>query len=684
MRAQRTVSALIACAYLCCAAPPALSQGLIGVSTQDQALPSADFILKERERIERLFAALNPEWPGLGGAFAAYERRDIAGACAELLDYYLWRDKTCPVNALNPEPSYETLLRAADAMEGIFKEQNMRAPQKMRPGGGIDWTYEGPKGDKEWAWFVNRHLFLRDMAESWLYTGNDAYAQAISAILADWVEVNPYPDRLTFSAQWRALEVARRILESWTPIFTGMGDALTPEARLMLLASLPDHADSLHEHGSFWGGNHLLTEQSALALLATEWPEFRDSARWLSSARDKLEREILAQSYPDGAYKELTNHYQRVVLDSIGRALLILREAGGTPGALEERVVNMWDYYANVMRPNGTGPLNSAGDLEYNRAGILRASEDLGREDWLYIASDGARGTPPEEPPSRFFPWAGHALMRSGWDSLAQWAFFDIGPHGSAHQHNDRLHLSLSLGQHDILVDSGRYVYQPGRWKEYFTGAQAHNLVMVDGQGPVPPPLTVERPLPVTAVIEESYDFFSASSTFPAKELEGRSGARHRRSVLYVRGRFWLVIDNVQSYGTTQVDTIWHFHPDVGLEADGGDLIAWADVDTALRLRQIGGPQQDWSFVRGGEQPVQGWYSPDYNTKWPAITAVASANIRSPQNTVWLLWPSGTEQPPAFTVRSLGRELIISEGNAESANSVRLDPAKGTLISCDY
>jgi hypothetical protein len=417
------------------------------------------------------------------------------------------------------------IASADDALQGVFTLQDVRATQARRPDGGIDWSDQGPRDDKEWAWFLNRHQFMRDLASAARTTRKPQYREALSAYLVDWVRANPYPDRLTFSAQWRALEVARRVLDVWTPLFYQSAAQLSPEARVMMLCSLVDHADALRNHASFWGGNHLLTEKTGLAMIAACWPEFRGADDWLAYALDVSQREIMAQTFPDGAYEELTNHYQRVVLVNVEQLLRVVRFAGLDVRSLDERAEQMWDYFVGVMRPNGTGPLNSASDLEGNRAFLNGNWLEYGRPDWLYMASNGRAGTPPAEPPSRYFPYAGHAVMRSGWDGNAQWAFFDIGPHGTAHQHNDRLHLSVTLGLVDVLVDAGRYNYVPGPWSDYYEGAAAHNTLLLDGRGPVPPPLEAPGTLDVQAVLRDEYDFFSGSNRYAADPSRAREGS---------------------------------------------------------------------------------------------------------------------------------------------------------------
>jgi hypothetical protein len=656
------------------AATPAYAEEAAAMPPIRTDAPASGFVAANAARLETLLDELDLFRPGLEECRRLHEAGDLAGACEALLSYYDGAPARVRGTPFNAEADFSTLLSASDALQGVFTAQNHRAAALRRADGGIDWAAPSPTGDSEWAWFVNRQQFLRNLADAYLSTHRAVYAEALSGYLADWVLANPAPDRLSFSAPWRALEAARRITGLWTDLFFSRQIPLAPEARLLLLSSIPDHARTLARHGSFWGGNHRLTEQSALAQLAVAWPEFRDAPAWLSGAVEGARAEILSGTYPDGAYKELSNHYQGVVLESVDRLLSVLKDANVSVPDLRERVETMWDYYAFVTRPDGSGPLNNDGDAEWNAFRLPDAAAAHHRPDWLYAASGGAEGTPPGGLPSRYFPYAGQAVMRSGWDRDAEWAFFDMGPAGSAHAHRDRLSLELSLGTHEILVDAGRYNYQPGPWRDYFAGPAAHNVVLLNGEGALPPPATVTAPLPVTAITNDAYDFFSARETFPGDLLTGRGGAAHTRSVLYFPGRFWLVIDAVAAFGPTKVETLWHFHPDVVVLRDGEDLVAWADENLALRLRKVYGPAITWTIERGATDPIQGWYSPDYNEKWPATAAIAQSRGSGPSCTVWLLAPEGPGvTPPEVSCRLVGTTLHATIGKGAEANTFLFD-----------
>ena len=96
-----------------------------------------------------------------------------------------------------------------------------------------------------------------------------------------------------------------------------------------------------------------------------------------------------------------------------------------------------------------------------NRQLIMDGYKKYNNPEWLFITANGKKGIAPKQK-SFFYPWAGQLISRSGYDKLAHWAFFDVGPWGSGHQHQDKLHLSISAYGYDFLVDSGRFAYTKG------------------------------------------------------------------------------------------------------------------------------------------------------------------------------------------------------------------------------
>lgn len=545
----------------------------------------------------------------------------------------------------------------------------------LKPQGShLNWNQPDPAGDKEPAWMLNRHTILPILAEWHHKTGDSRYADKASALLCDWVLANPYPNRLSFSPPWRALEVARRILNAWVHVYFTY-DCLTPEAQLLMLSSIPDHADALLEHTSFWGGNHLLTEKLALLQLSIAFPIFSDSSVWQADALSQLGRLFLDQSYPDGSYTELSNHYQRVVLVNARTFKRLIRDVpeNRLPDGLLQRLEKMWDFFAGVTRPDGTGPLNNAGDLEQNAFFLKEVWEEYNRPDWLYIATAGQAGTPPAEAPSRLYPWAGQAILRNGFRPQDSWVYFDAGPFGTAHQHHDRLHVSAFLKGQNLLVDSGRYTYQPGPWKDFFIGPQSHNTLLLDDRAASPGPRRISSPMPLSLESTPDYTFaesgahFSLKSVFP---LWSEAPIPWSRALLLDHRGFLLIIDHIQTSHPHRLDALWNFHPSLSPEQ-------------ATQSIQLAGPPAQLSTAFGQINPIAGFYSPDYDQKLPNPQLHYTLHLNQPTTLVWLL-QTPQDAPHSLTVSEQDGFLIINVADQKSpvASAKLLHRKRWTLI--DY
>jgi hypothetical protein len=598
------------------------------------AAVEAEFVAAERPRLEKLFGSLDPAVEALAPALEAWRAGDLQGASAALVAYYRERPSRLP--GLTPALTLraDTRHRADEFLAGRYDPVGQRVPLERRPDGGIDWQQRGPRGDKEFAWMLNRQHFLTDLLESHRETGDPAYAAAVDTVIADWVRQNPYPDRLTFSAPWRALEVARRMLDAWGAYFDALRapGVLRDETLLLLLGSVPEHADALHDHASSWGGNHLVTEKVALVLLALQWPEFRDAARWRADGEAVTTREILAQTCPDGVHAELSNHYHRVMLQNAQHFAGLFRLAGESPpAAFAERLEAMWHYFLAVARPSGWGPLNNAGDAEHN----WLLAETLGPEATTLLDDVRARTL-------HLFPWAGQVILREDWTPGADWAFFDVGPHGTAHQHDDALHLSIDLAGEPFLVDAGRYTYQPGPWRDYFTGPRAHNVPTIAGFTRRTPPF--RRVSPLDPVVLASPELVAAAGEqwFDAREpTDGRTW-RHRRMLLQPAGGGFVVVDQLTGFGPLDLTFRWHFAPERGR----------AEIREAFAFEAAQPPEEIW--VRGSPNPVAGWRSRQYGEKEEAWQYEARWRAHGPQVVVWKVGAAALSE-----VRREGRGLHL-------------------------
>lgn len=598
---------------------------------------------EETRRIERLFAALELTHPGLEAVRTAAEAKDWPGACTRLVAYYRdGADLSGPV--IEQEP-VETVPAADAIASGTFTFYNVPSEVPRTESGGLDWTHQGPTQDREWAWALNRHGHLGVLLRAYERTGRKDYVRLISDHLTDWVINSPYPERKSNTAQWRGLEAALRIPQ-WARLFTILQgvEAFDPVARILLLSSLPDHAHYLrHFHAA--AGNWVTMEMNGLAAIALGWPEFREASAWLNYAVDTMTPELTDQVYPDGAQMELTSHYHGVAARNFQAFADRLRKGGRElPALYTDTLERMWNYWAYTMRPNGYGILNNDSDYDFTRAQILAYAVQYQRPDWTYIASNGTEGIAPEGPLSVFFPWAGQAILRDGYGPQAQWTFFDAGPLGTGHIHRDMLHLSVQAFGRDILVDTGRYTYVGGPWRDYFTNSSAHNVVLIDGKGQRSYTPKAQAPLENSHRFTPEYDFVrGAYTTGFGQDIDS---VAHTRAVFYARGRYWLVVDKIQIDRPCTVTALWHYHPECTVTFEGHSVSS-IDTDRGnIRVIPLADFVWDLSIVKGQTEPeIQGWYSPVYNQKVPAPVACFTAEIPGTQVFAWLLLPA-RDLPP--------------------------------------
>lgn len=637
----------------------------------------------EETLLEELAGQLNPEVPGLRGFFAAWEEGEPERAKEELLAYF--RLKPVPQVALPSaiDRGHPTLAAAVDGLRGIFLLQGSKGSAR-KGDGTINWGAGGPKEDREWTWMLNRHSFFRQFLVAYEEQNNPSFAEAIDRMLLDWFWKHPPPEGIRFSAAWRALEAARRMTDSWLPVYESLrGDPiLSNEALLAILAGAARHAEYLRDYHHF-GGNHLVTEMTALATIAVVWDEFRDAPDWLRYAVKTSLGELQDQTYPDGAHKELANHYQWVAGSSFQRIYDLLVEAGMDDAVqlMRPRLEAMWEYYAGVVRPDGTGPLNNDSDLEPNAEQLLPLAEIYERPDWLFTATAGEAGERPEGKPSRYYPWAGHVIFRSGWDRTADWAFFDIGPYGSDHQQKDRLHLSVALGGVDLLVDSGRYVYRDDAWSRFFRSPQAHNVPTFGGYDQVTP--DPESAAPQMNTVAFGRDLNLAWGRVPLVR-QGRFGwgAFHERAVVTGDGWVWIT-DRVSLDAPDMVTFRWRFHPDVVPsdlpEEDGTLLLRNEGVSVARWVTGDSIGEEAMVRVHGETKPrIQGWYSPQYNTREPNVVLEYPVPLSGMRTFSWLLireerYREGMDLE--LTETPQGSRLVLNSSNGERRiREVRLGP----------
>jgi len=431
---------------------------------------------------EAFFEALNLDYPGLEAVQAAVGRGDLAAAKHEFVEhlkrreaprwFFDWRDRPGPADRpANPNTANaDRYVRNELPSVGVWHAF----------GEDVDWNFNPMENQyAEWTWQLNRHPFWAELGRAYWDTGDEKYAEAFVRQMTDWVRDQPLPSNAANGAYsaWRTIETGIRTFSSWPNSFYYFlgSPSFHDEAVVRMVKSFAEHADHLMDWPQ--SGNWLAMESNGLFCIGVLFPEFKLAETWRQTALDRLYRELDAQVYPDGAQIELAPGYHNVSLGSFEQPIRLAKLNDiALPDDYIAKLERMFHYDLYVTMPNRCAPgLNDSGDTD-ERGWLRRGYEYFpNRADFLWLATEGKEGTAPEHT-SYAFPYAGHYVMRSGWDPEARYLLFDAGPFGYGHQHEDKLHFVLYAYGKKLVTDPGNYAYDNSPWRRYVIDSWAHNV----------------------------------------------------------------------------------------------------------------------------------------------------------------------------------------------------------------
>ncbi len=569
-----------------------------------------------------LLACLDPNFAGLGKVIAARDAGQTSSALSALAGFVRARQ--------DPGDSGSRTRRGRQtgttAAERVLQHQFTVGGITHTFGPDVDWGYNpttapGSKyaADNEWTWQLNRHSDWATLARAYQTTADERFAKEFDAQFADWVSECPVPadaaDQRPYS-KWRTIEAGIRMFSSWPTAFTifRKSPSLRDETLLAMIKSMVEHGRYLRRCPTT--GNWLTMEMDGLYHVGCLLPFVKEAKDWRDFASARLLKELDTQVYPDGAQIELTPGYHNVALRSfLGPVDTAAAYGYSLPEGYRDKLEKMFAYNLWVMRPDRDTPRwNDSWGVDV--VGTLSKGLTLypGRRDFQWVTTDGKEGTPPAHT-SHLFPYAGQVVMRSGWDRDALFLGFEAGPFGYGHQHEDKLGVVIFAYGKDLLVEGGSYAYDASKWRRYVLASEAHNNVLVDGQGQArrgQPRQTyvTDKPLDLAFRSNERYDYARGVYDEGFGKRDQRP-ARHTREVLFLKPeRLFVVRDTLESLDGRphSYEALWHLDVNaVDVDAEKG-IVETRDPGANLRIVPFCEKGVKARVVKGQETPaVQGW-----------------------------------------------------------------------------
>ncbi|MFP4058421.1 MAG: alginate lyase family protein [Candidatus Brocadiia bacterium] len=570
-----------------------------------------------------LFEALDLSREGLEGVRRAVEAGDL-DAATHALAHYLRRRTSVPwhFDPHQVDRGVRHDKEAADrTVEGTIRVIGI---WHTFPEGRIDWHYNPTTArddlapNREWQWQLNRMHFWRQLGRTYWATGDETYARTFVDHLRSWARQCPRPDHSGNrpGSAWRTIESGLRMLGSWPEAYHRFlhAPSFTDADLCLFLKLCIEHAVHLRRHHR-GGGNWLTMEMQGLYTVGALFPELEKAAAWRAYAIRVLYRELDRQFLPDGAQAELTPGYHQVALRRIMDVPRLARVVGREdelPDDYVARAEKAYAYDLYLMTPDRDMPrFNDSWHVAV--PAMLRRAAELfpHRRDFLWVATDGRQGAPPDHT-SHFFSYAGYVAMRSGWEREANALFFDVGPLGIGHRHHDKLNVVLWAFGHELLFDGGGGQYEHSKWRSYDVDTFAHNTLLVDGQPQRRATARVDQPIDARWESTPGHDF-------AAGRYEGGYGRRdrrpavHSRRVLFLKPDLFVVADTATPRdGQAHAYQVrWHLVPPrTATHEATSAVVTAAEEGPNLAVVPLLAEELEVRAVRAQEEPeLLGWRS---------------------------------------------------------------------------
>lgn len=599
-----------------------------------------------------------------------------------------FRHRTRPLYSLSAKTTPPDTEAAERALRHEFR--SIGIPHTFGPA--IDWHFDktaegGLAPNNEWTWQLNRHAEWLALSRAYRDTGEEKYAREFVAQMTAWVRDCPMPPDAANvpRSAWRTIETGIRAAQVWPDLWFRFlrSPAMTDDALLAFLGAYLDHGRHLAAFHTT--GNWLAMEGAGLFYVGVLFPEFKDSAAWRDTAAGWIYAELDNQVYPDGVQVELASGYHHVSLNNF----LLLHKIARLnnvplPPDFLKRLEKMYDF--DVFGANPARRLPGVQDGGYHdvRPALAEAAELYpDRADFLWYATSGAKGKPPAEI-SHAFPWAGYFVQRSGWDPGARWLWFDGGPFGYGHQHEDKLQILLEAYGKSFLVDPGNYTYEKSKWRQYFIDSPSHNVVLVDGQpqrrrGAVRnrAELIIKQPLPHVWNSTPASDYVEAAFDDAYGGDVGRN-VRHTRAVLFIKPDFWVMLDRLEALDGKDHTYESLLHYDCPIQTTGPRVLTRNSGEPNLTVLALADAPLDVRVVEGQENPVQGWLTRGISAVRPAPVAIYRAKGKT-VHVLYVLAPARAGEPdPVVALEPIANQPAAARISLRGgrAYEVRFNPGQ--------
>jgi hypothetical protein len=406
--------------------------------------------------------------------------------------------------------------------------------------------------------------------------------------------------------------------------------------------------------------NHLLSEAAGLYTAGLTLQEHPQAAGWRRLGWHWFHGGIISQVSAEGEYTQHSTNYHRLMLQlALWIAATSAAQGQTFPEKTQQRLAGATLWLLDLLDPESGGVPNLGPN---DGANILPLTTTPFRDFRPVVQAAGAIFLGKNcLSPGRWDEmgiWLGGKIRdekdeveaRSANDVIRlerSWAYLRAARFASRPGHADQLHVDLWWRGINLALDPGSYLYNaPPPWDNSLSRSSVHNTITIDGLDQMTRAgrfLWLDWAQATQAVHERAKDGTWERLTAEHNGYR-RLGIINRRSLTGYRDNRWLVEDILLAY-KSQADLnrkvfsvrLHWLLPDWPWELSSTPFEVELHAESPHgQVRLIVGRQGDnrlpdraeVTLVRAGElvsgvgaaDPVLGWYSPTYATKYPALS----------------------------------------------------------------
>ena len=430
----------------------------------------------------------------------------------------------------------------------------------------VDWEIN-PFDYRLWNFNLNYFDFLDTLYNTYKKTKDIKYLDKGINLIDNWIEKNKEYNVNT----WDPYVVSKRLF-NFINFIADIKEIYIIDKLDKINSNIYTQAQYLSRNIEYYlDANHVIMDGKGLVFAGT----YLNNSSLLNQGISILEKEYKRQVLSDGGHYERSPSYQVEVLSHYVESYILLIKNGLNEKGkiLIKPIEKMSGYLNSIIMPNGNIPLLNDSSLDYpfKAEDLLQVCSIILKQKLFYSnsLSDYALSILDSQDVNIFnelikcekyssiknviLEESGYYIIKDLINNEEIYILFDCGNGGPdynlGHTHADSLNILLTIGNRDLIIDSGTYTYKIGQDRDNYRSTLAHNTITIDNKNSsdIWSGFRVGKRAKTTLnkyIDNNKYTYISASHDGYRKILT-KDKIIHKREVIYIKGNGLIIIDTL-------------------------------------------------------------------------------------------------------------------------------------------